>query len=97
LTISPYVIDFLAIWVNPEATQKEDNVEFIYQQTTLPQGNMNDFHKLFVGPITSSSANRFADIIINTNTEIVSAVQEVQLGYKNMAEILYKAIHLGQQ
>lgn len=97
LTISPYVIDFLAIWVNPEATQNEDNVEFIYQQKTLPQGNMNDFHRLFIGPITSTSTNRFADIIINTNTEVVSAVDEVQIGYKNMAEILYRATHLGQQ
>lgn len=97
LTISPYIIDFLAIWANPEATQKEDDVEFVYQQKTLPQGNMNDFHKLFIGPITSTSSNRFADIIINTNTEMVSAVSEVQLGHRNMAEILYKAIHLGQQ
>lgn len=97
LTISPYVIDFLAIWVNPEATQKQDNVEFVYQQKTLPQGTMNDFHRLFVGPNTSPSTNRFADIIVNTNTEVVSGVQEVQLGYKNMAEILYRAIHQGQQ
>lgn len=97
LTISPYVIDFLAIWVNPEATQKQDNVEFIYQQKTLPQGTMNDFHRLFIGPNTSPSTNRFADIIINTSTEVVSGVQEVQLGYKNMAEILYRAIHQGQQ
>lgn len=97
LTISPYVIEFLAIWANPEATQKEDDVEFAYQQKTLPQGTMNDFHNLFIGPITSTSTNRFADITVNTNTEMVSAVNEVQLGYKNMAELLYKAIHLGQQ
>jgi len=94
LTVSPYTLDFLAYWVSPDAKEKEDNVQFIYQQQLLPQGN--DFHQLFIGPIASQSANRFADVVINTNTETVPSVNEVQLGHKNLAEVLYKAIHLGQ-
>jgi hypothetical protein len=92
VTISPYTIDFLAYWVNPNTANKQDNVEFIYQQKLLEKGN--DFENLFVN--TKSSQNKFADININTNKTFVPSVQEVQLGYKNMAEILYNAIHLGQ-
>jgi hypothetical protein len=93
LTFSPYTIDFLSYWVNPNK-DKNDNIEFIYQQKINDSPN-NDFTQLFMG-VAKDPNIKFADIIINTDTSVVPIVNEVALGHKNMAELLYKAIHEGQ-
>lgn len=96
VTFSPYTIDFLAYWVNPNL-DKKNNFEFIYQQNINYNvtNSPNDFHKLFIG-VSNNKDIKLADIMINTDTSTVPIVNEVVLGYKNMAEILYKAIHEGQ-
>jgi hypothetical protein len=93
LTFSPYTIDFLSYWVNPDK-DKNDNIEFIYQQKIKNNPN-NDFSQLFMG-VSKDPNMKFADIIINTDTVVVPIVNEVSLGHRNMAELLYKAIHEGQ-
>lgn len=96
LTFSPFTIDFMSYWVNPNL-DKKNNFEFIYQQNVnynVAQ-TPNDFYKLFIGVPTSKDV-KLADIIINTDTSTIPMVNEVVLGHKNMAEILYKAIHEGQ-
>jgi hypothetical protein len=92
LTFSPYTIDFLGYWVNP-MNDKKENIEFIYHQNVTK--NENDFTSLFIGPFKSNLI-KFNDIFINTDTSFITHISEVQLGQKNLAEILYKAIHLGQ-
>jgi hypothetical protein len=93
MTFSPYTIDFLSYWVNPDQ-DKNNNIEFIYQQKINDNPN-NDFSQLFMGVAKNPNIS-FADILINTDTSAIPIVNEVQLGHKNMAEILYKAIHEGQ-
>jgi hypothetical protein len=96
ITFSPFTIDFLAFWVNPNL-DKKNNFEFIYQQSVnySVARSPNDFYKLFIG-VPSTPDIKLADIIINTDTSTIPMVNEVTLGHKNMAEILYKAIHEGQ-
>lgn len=96
LTFSPFTIDFMAYWVNPNL-DKKNNFEFIYQQNVnynVAQ-SPNDFYKLFIG-VPSSPDIKLADVMINTDTSTIPMINEVILGHKNMAEILYKAIHEGQ-
>lgn len=93
VTFSPYTIDFFAYWVNPNL-EKNNNFEFIYQQNVDYNDN-NDFSKLFKGVIQNADI-KLADIVLNTDTSVIPVVNQVSLGYKNMAEILYKAIHEGR-
>jgi len=96
LTFSPFTIDFMTYWINPNL-DKKNNFEFIYQQNVnynVAQ-SPNDFYKLFIG-VPSSPDIKLADIIINTDTSRIPIVNEVILGHRNIAEILYKAIHEGQ-
>ncbi len=93
VTFSPYTIDFLAYWVNPNL-DKKSNFEFIYQQN-IDYNDSNDFSKLFTGRIQDANI-KLADILLNTDTSVIPIVNQVSLGHKNMAEILYKAIHQGQ-
>lgn len=96
LTCSPFTIDFLAYWVNPNL-DKNNNFEFIYQQNVnySVSRSPNDFYKLFIGVPTNTDI-KLADVIINTDTSAIPMINEVTLGHKNMAETLYKAIHEGQ-
>jgi hypothetical protein len=71
---------------------KKENIEFIYHQNVTK--NENDFTSLFIGP-SKSNLIKFNDIFINTDTSFITHISEVQLGQKNLAEVLYKAIHLG--
>lgn len=93
VTFSPYTIDFLSYWVNPNK-DKNDNIEFIYQQN-INYTPANDFSQLFMG-VAKDPNIKMADILLNTDTSVVPIVNEVSLGHKNMAELLYKAIHEGQ-
>jgi hypothetical protein len=96
LTFSPFTIDFLAYWVNPNL-DKKNNFEFIYQQNVSYSvgRSSSDFHRLFIGVPTNPNI-KLGDVMINTDTSTIPMINEVILGHKNMAEILYKAIHEGQ-
>lgn len=97
VTVSTTSIDFLAHWVTPYNdvnTSRNAQIQWVYSQ--LPLNEDNDFSKLFTGAKDVTKVT-LGDIIINTNTNYVSQVKNVRLGYINMAAELYAATHWSLQ